>query len=395
MFQEWPLPTRNRDFCVESPGNETLKQAPGPQNSIVFASSQESALLGDLTTGAWTTDAELNVTALAPDLAELLNIDPLNAIGQSLVRYFKLDENEDGSLPLLVGLISKANFSGQNAKTRSGDGAPMLLSGKVLRDKDGRFFGYLGRAVPSAHTSHLVAKTIPESDVHPSILDCARLRTPLDQIVASAYKVVNRSLGLRCNTHGTFVSNFAPTKPRRSSRSSFIRKTSEVCESFGSVDLVSVASEAVFIVSSRDPRKRVAVDVMASSRVVAYGDKSCLVQIIVEILSNAIQSSAPGEPVVMSISESDGHALLTVANRTPWRTPNDQRGILHQNEQHGETEIVTNFARAFSLARLIGGSIELSDCHAKEKHCTLIMPLGSNVQIYSRSLFGPSDIGRN
>ena len=111
MFQEWPLPTRNRDFCVESSGNETLKQAPGPQNSIVFASSQESALAGDLTTGAWTTDAELNVTALAPDLAELLNIDPLNAIGQSLVRYFKLEENEDGSLPLLVGLISKANFS--------------------------------------------------------------------------------------------------------------------------------------------------------------------------------------------------------------------------------------------------------------------------------------------
>ena len=301
------------------------------------------------------------MTALAPDLAELLNIDPLNVIGQSLVRYFKLDENEDGSLPLLVGLISKANFSGQNAKTRSGDGAPMLLSGKVLRDKDGRFFGYVGRAVPSAHTSHLVAKTIPESDGHPAILDCARLRTPLDQIVASAYKVVNRSLGPRCNTHGTFVSNFSPTKPRRSSRSSFIRKTSEVSESFGPVDLVSVASEAVFIVSSRDPRKRVAVDVMASSRVVAYGDKSCVVQIIVEILSNAIQSSAPGEPVMMSISESDGRALLTVANQTPWRMPNDQRGTLHQNEQHGETKIATNLTRAFYLARLIGGSIELSD----------------------------------
>ncbi|MEO7787382.1 MAG: PAS domain-containing sensor histidine kinase, partial [Sphingomicrobium sp.] len=128
-----------------------------PRLDLVLAPDDDTSVARDPANGGWATDAELKLTALAPDLAERLKVDPAEAMGQPLNRLFRLVEDEDGMLPLLDGLAARAPFTGQQATPRSGDGAPLLLSGEVLRDEAGDFAGFAGRALPPAPSLSIVA----------------------------------------------------------------------------------------------------------------------------------------------------------------------------------------------------------------------------------------------
>ena len=138
------------------------RPAAAPRLDLVLATDDDATVARDPAMGEWATDAELKLTALAPDLAERLKIDPADAMGQPLTRYLKLDEDDDGTLPLLAGLAARAPFSGQQASPRSGDGVSLLLSGEVLRDAAGKFAGFAGRALPPAPTLSVVPVAPPE-----------------------------------------------------------------------------------------------------------------------------------------------------------------------------------------------------------------------------------------
>ncbi len=43
-------------------------------------------------------------------------MSPEEAVGQPLTRLFRLEENEDGELPLLAAATSRSEFGGQRAR---------------------------------------------------------------------------------------------------------------------------------------------------------------------------------------------------------------------------------------------------------------------------------------
>ena len=344
-----------------------------PRLDLMLAADDDATMARDPATGGWATDAELKLTALARDLAQRLKIDPADAMGQPLTRYLKLDEDDDGALPLLAGLASRAAFTGQQASPRNGDGVALLLSGDVLRDEAGKFAGFAGRALPPARTLSVVPSSEPEGDGFTAGLDRA-LRTPLDRIIAAADKIVERSDGPLRSDYASYATDIAAAGRHLMA---VIRTMSESSATSGPVDLIAASSEAVSLVASSGAVKGVAVDLKASSQLIARGNKRDVIQIIVNILSNAVRHSPPGEPVTISIAEEGGRALLTVADRGPGIATDDQRRIFERYERLGNAEPGTGLGLSIAqnLARRMGGDILLDSAPGEGSRFTVALPL--------------------
>ncbi|MFN2473706.1 MAG: PAS domain-containing sensor histidine kinase, partial [Sphingomicrobium sp.] len=120
-----------------------------PRLDLVLAAADDEATVArDPETGTWAADAELMLTALAPDLADRLAVSQGDAIGQPLTRLIRLEEEDDGTLPILAALGARSAFTGQRASPRNVTGAALTFSAEVLRDDAGQFAGFAGRAVP-------------------------------------------------------------------------------------------------------------------------------------------------------------------------------------------------------------------------------------------------------
>ena len=354
-----------------------LRPAAAPRLDLVLAADDDATVARDPAMGEWATDAELKLTALAPDLAERLKIDPAEAMGQPLTRYLKLDEDDDGTLPLLAGLAARAPFVGQQASPRSGDGVSLLLSGEVLRNEAGKFAGFAGRALPPAPTLSVVQFAPPEGSGFTAGLDAA-LRSPLDRIIAAADKIVERSDGPLRSDYANYATDIAAAGRHLMS---VIRTMSEgAAASPDPVDLVSASSEAVGLVAAIGEARHIAVDIMAPSRIKAIGNPREVVQIIVNMLGNAIRHSPSDGIVTISLAAVADRARLTVADTGAGIDPADQERIFErferlQSSTPNGTGTGLGLAIARRLARAMGGDILLDSAPGAGARFTLELPL--------------------
>ena len=67
----------------------------------------------------WAADEELRVISLSPTLPSCSeSISPKSA-GLPLTRILRLEENDDGEMPLISALAARRGFTGQRARSRS------------------------------------------------------------------------------------------------------------------------------------------------------------------------------------------------------------------------------------------------------------------------------------
>lgn len=323
--------------------------------------------------GQWATDAGLNITALSPDLAARLGIDTDEGNGRPLTSLLHLEENKNGELPVLAALAARTSFVDQRASPRAG-GSRLLLSAEVVQDASGEFAGLIGRAVPDR--DGLVA--VPEARA--GAVTMARdideaLGTPLDRIIAAADRIVDRSDGPLRGDYAAYADDIAAAGRHLLS---VVRAMAEGADApADSVDLVAAASEAVSLVASAGTAKRVAVDVMASSRVQARGAKRGIVQIIVNILGNAIRHSPPDTAVTIAIGAQDGRALITISDKGPGIAAADQQRIYQRFERLGATDSGTGLGLAIArrLAEEMDGWIDLESAPGEGAHFTINLPI--------------------
>src|SRR4029077_16703066 len=94
----------------------------------------------------WAADEELRLISLSPGLAELLGVKPDEAAGQPLTKILRLEEDENGEMPLISALAARRGFSGQRARGRNDESRAIALSGEVVTGADGSFAGFRGTA---------------------------------------------------------------------------------------------------------------------------------------------------------------------------------------------------------------------------------------------------------
>ena len=346
-----------------------------PRLDLVLASDDDGEVARDPTTGEWATDAHLRLTRVAPDLAARFKIDAGEAVGQPLTRLLKLDETDDGQLPLLDALAARTGFADQPAIPRSGE-APLLLSAEIILDSSGEFAGFAGRALPSTPSLALVQPAaLAKVDALNAELDRA-LRTPLDRIIAAADKIVERSDGPLRTDYASYAGDIAAAG----------RHLLSVLHAMGDgpvsdpnrIDLVAASSEAINLLAATGEAKRIAVDVMASSRVQALGNPRGVVQIIVNILGNAIRHSPADGVVTIKIGSDATTARLSVIDHGPGIASEDQARIFDRFERLGSTApdgTGLGLAIARRLAREMGGDITLDSTPGEGARFTLELPL--------------------
>ena len=347
-----------------------------PRLDLVLPGDDEASVARDPEAGSWATDARLRLTALAPDLAERLRVAPRDAIGQPLTRFFKLAEGEAGDLPILAAVASQEAFGDQQCTARDADSIQLILSGDPLIDEGGQFAGFAGRAVPVAAVLALVEERplALTGEGFNAELDRA-LRSPLDRIIAAADTIVERSDGPLRTDYATYAGDIAAAGRHLLSVIHAMNDGAPVAAE--RIDLIGAASEAVALVASAGEAKGVAVDLMASCRVFAHGEKGAIVQVIVNILGNAVRYSPPGVPVTISIASHDDRATLTVADRGPGIAPEDQQRIFERYERLGSSEPGTGLGLAIArrLAESMEGMILLDSAPGEGSRFTLDLPL--------------------
>jgi signal transduction histidine kinase len=346
----------------------SARPASGPRLSAAATVAHERLEAEPL---SWSVDEHLRLIAIAPELAELLSGNEAALVGQPLTKLFRLEEDENGEMPLLEALASRSAFAGQRAKARE-SGQDLVLRAEPVLGGDGAFAGFEGFAAdpdspapggpPEAARSQgggrqaagPQAAAMVDSAIH------SALRSPLDSIVRSAEEMANRSEGAVRGEYATYAADIATAA----------RHLLSVVQSLGEqarapaadqVDLARLAAEAVALVETVAAEREIVVAVQPLKRFLARGEARSVTQILVNLIGNAVRYTKPGSAITISFERSGGSALVHVADEGPGIDPADHERIFEafQRGANGSEGSGLGLSIARRLAREMGGEIRL------------------------------------
>jgi signal transduction histidine kinase len=319
----------------------------------------------------WAADEELRLISISPELAEELGIDVNEAAGQPLTRLFKLEEDEAGEMPLISALAARRAFSGQRARSRGDEGRSVILNGDVVTAADGSFAGFRGVAESEA------AATLSGEAARTSAFDHAldeALRSPLDRIIESAERIVERADGPLRSDYAAYGTDIA-TAARH--LLSVIRSMSEdPTHGQRVIDLAALAGEAVVMLDATAEERAIRLDIETREELPASGEERAVIQILVNLIGNAVRHSPDGGTVELAFAKTPGTASVTVSDHGPGIDPADQQRIFERFERADAKSGGTGLGLAISrrLARSMGGDVTLDSAPGEGARFTLTLP---------------------
>jgi signal transduction histidine kinase len=319
----------------------------------------------------WAADEELRVISLSTELAEHLGVDLSEIAGQPLTRALRLEENETGDMPLIGGIATRRGFSGQRARSRTDESRVLVLSGEVVTATDGSFAGFRGTAeieqmAPvNGQTSATAAFDHALDEV---------LRSPLDRIIASAERIVERADGPLRSDYANYGNDIAAAA--RHLLSVVCSMSEDPTHGHRPIDLAALAAEAVVMIESSAEERQIRIEPEMSESLPASGQERGVIQILVNLIGNAVRHSPEGGTVRLAFARTQGTASVTVSDEGPGIDPADQQRIFERFERAGEDEGGTGLGLAISrrLARSMGGDVTLESAPGAGARFTLTLP---------------------
>src|SRR4051812_27129454 len=223
---------------------------------------------GDAATEAggseWAADEELKIISLSADLAEALGVDVSEAAGTPLTRVLRLEDDENGEMPLISALAARRGFAGQRARGRSDESRAIVLSGEVVTAADGSFAGFRG----TARLERAEAADGSSAAAFDHALDEV-LRSPLDRIIESAERIVERADGPLRNEYASYGNDIASAARHLLS---VVRAMSEdPTQGQRAIDLTALAAEAVVMVEPAAEERNVGLELDGKDALFASG----------------------------------------------------------------------------------------------------------------------------
>ena len=347
----------------------TVRPPASPRLGALVAHEQEAELGGS--SEEWAADEDLRLVSISASLAEKLGLSIEDAIGQPLTRLFRLEENEDGELPLLVAATSRSDFDGQRARPRRGADELMVLRGTPVNGPDGRFAGFKGEvASPSAAASRPASH---ESSPLDQAIDEA-LRTPLDRIIESADGMARQSEGPLRSDYADYATDIAAAA--RHLLSVIRSMNGESVEGQDQVDLVALATEAVAMLEAAAEPRGIIVALEPSKPLLVHGETRGIIQILVNLIGNAVRHSPDGGTVSLSFATVQGMTSVHVVDQGSGIEPADQQRIFERFERSrtGQGGTGLGLAIARRLARSMGGDILLDSAPGEGARFALTLP---------------------
>ena len=318
----------------------------------------------------WAADEELRIISLSADLADLLGVNPDEVAGQPLTRILRLDEDDAGEMPLISALAARRGFSGQRARSRAGDARTVVMSGEVVTAADGSFAGFRGSVqadgpAPAARPSPAATFDLALDEV---------LRSPLDRIIESAERIVERADGPLRSDYASYGNDIAAAARHLLS---VLKSISEESAPGGhSIDLAALAGEAVVMLDASAEERHATIEVERFATLPARGEERGVIQILVNLIGNAIRYSPQGGRIAVRFHHDGATASVTVQDQGPGIAEADQQRIFERFERAHSEETGTGLGLAISrrLARSMGGDVTLDSAPGKGARFTLSLP---------------------
>jgi signal transduction histidine kinase len=364
----WVHATPEGDEVALSLEGWTVRAPTGPRLAAILGGGAEAETGG--ARNEWAADEELRIISLSPDLAELLGVDADAVAGQPLTRVVRLEEDENGEMPLISALAARRGFAGQHARSRSDESRSVVLDGEVVTGAEGSFAGFRG-SVQSDGAPALSAPARTTAFDH--ALDEV-LRSPLDRIIESAERIVERADGPIRSDYASYGNDIAAAA--RHLLSVLASMSEEPAQAQRSVDLAALAAEAVVMLDSSAEERKLMIEPEGSEALPASGEERAVIQILVNLLGNAIRHSPEGGTIRLIFSRTPGTASVTVADEGPGVAAADQQRIFERFERAHPKEGGTGLGLAISrrLARSMGGDVTLDSAPGQGARFTLTLP---------------------
>ena len=320
----------------------------------------------------WAADEELRVISLSPELADYLAVELSETAGQPLTRLVRLEEDEAGEMPLISALAARRAFTDQRARSRTDEGRSILLSGEVVSGADGSFAGFQGTAQIDEDVQSISEPERTAAFDH--ALDEA-LRSPLDRIIESAERIVERADGPLRSDYANYGNDIATAA--RHLLSVIQAMNEDPAQGQATIDLAAVAAEAVVMIEAPAEERGITITLdPVEEALPARGEERAVIQILVNLIINAIRHSPEKGLVTMTFGRTEGTSSVTVSDQGPGIDPADQQRIFERFERAGEQSGGTGLGLAISrrLARSMGGDVTLESAPDAGAHFTLTLP---------------------
>lgn len=329
---------------------------------------------------AWETDAALCLTHIASGLGAGQGIDPAALLGRPMTQLFKLGEDDSGLVPILSALAMRARFDDQPAALRA-TGQRVQLSAVPRLDASGGFAGLTG----SAHAIEADADGPRDQSVaFATRLDQA-LRAPLGRIIAHADSINAQADGPLRQDYVDYAADIATAGRHLLGLVDDLVDLQAIerpdfAVAAEPVDLADVARRAAGLLAVRAAAGEVRIDRPAIDEAVpATGEFKRVLQILVNLIGNAVRYSPPGGMVWIRAEQDGDRAVVVVADQGKGIAIDDQARIFEKFErvdpsEPGGSGLGLYIARR--LARAMGGDITVDSAPGQGARFAFSLPVG-------------------
>jgi signal transduction histidine kinase len=358
------------------------------------------ALALEAPAGTWRWQIDARLRFRAADTGDHAPGHPLPNVGQPLTAYFLLDDGHAGegdNVPLVEALARRAPFNDQPAVLRADPDIRYLISGLPLFDAAGQLAGYRGHArrVADAHaepdvplTEDIVPEAVrtPVGDIFgPELgrrLDQA-LRQPIGRIIANASSISSQLEGPLSSDYVDYAADIAMAGRhlmelvddladlRAIERPGFTTAREEV-------DLADLGRRAAGLLNVRANSRKIRILTPAvGEHAPATAEYRRVLQILVNLVGNAVRYAPDGSQIWLRVELSDGRARVTVADQGRGIDPADHERVFGRferinQEEGGGSGLGLYISRR--LARAMGGDVTLESAPGQGARFTLDLP---------------------
>ncbi len=334
----------------------------------------------------WECDSAMRLTHLSLEAGARYGFDAGKMLGQPLTLLFALEADDEGALPILTAAAEQGRFEGQVAELR-GTGRRVRLSASPRVDAQLRFAGFTGAAemIDADADAQAHPPAAPEAVFTSEFgqrLDRA-LRKPLSRIIANADSISAQIDGPLRTDYAEYAGDIANAGRHLLSLVDDLADLTAVERDDFEVeaepiDLADIARRAAGLLAVRASEADVRIDKpKADERLPATGEFRRVLQIMVNLIGNALRYSPPGGSVWVRLEREGALGCVIVADQGKGIATEDHARIFEKFGRVDPTEpggsgLGLYIARR--LARAMGGDITVDSAPGQGARFVLTLP---------------------
>ena len=307
-------------------------------------------------------------------------------IGQSLLDIYDIIP-PSANARLVEAVAERQPVRNQRVREKYGNQNLFVLQGQPLIDKGGIFSGYRFTATPDiAEENAKKAKSAGGKLISDSLFGTQlgpALRQPLGKIIANAETISSKLEGPLRGDYASYAKDIASAGRHLLDLVNDLSdleaiERPEFSVAADDIDLVDLAHRAAGLLAVKAADHQIRIDLpKESEKLPARGEFRRSLQILVNLIGNAIRYSPDGSVIKLRVSSDEGFARISVTDQGDGIAPEDQDRIFEKFERLGRSGDGGSGLGLFISRRLagaMGGSLAVVSAAGKGSTFTLALP---------------------